>query len=123
MPTLSLQSIPLNKLDQINQSAYADSYSDGPGGNDNNSLVLTVNNGWNMQDTLDVVLDGKQAYVTYNVFLLKIRRESDGLSEAAPPCRVAWLKMAQAFLDEFGHRKVPTDVIRCLRDIRKFTRA
>jgi hypothetical protein len=111
----TLNSIPLNDIDRMHREAFGMNYSQ----YENNGVVQNVVNKGGLKDgTMTVTTRGLDDYLTFNVFLVKIRRESAGLSETHPVRRAAWTQMSQAFIDKFGEKNTPPDIVACLGDLR-----
>lgn len=72
----------------------------------------TSSGGW-----MDVETHGLDEFVFLNVFIAKVRRESEGLGSATDERRFAWRDMANAFIDRFGAERTPPDILTCLQSL------
>ena len=60
----------------------------------------------------------RDEFTTFNVFLAKIRRESEGLDATTDRRRRQWCEMADAFVEKFGVDRTPDDIIKCRDSVR-----
>ena len=112
MPTLS--SIPLNDIDQSERMAFSNTFTQLA----RNEITSAVNKGGSADGFMTVTTRGRDDFLTYNVFVAKIRRESAGMQVAKQGTRVAWCSMVTSFMDKFGEDQTPPDIVTCLREVR-----
>jgi hypothetical protein len=116
---MKLSTIPLNGVDEMQKSMAEQSFAAirARGGAVDGEVTTAVNAGIG-DGFMEVTTRGKEQFVLYNIFVAKIRRESEGMVEATQARRVAWCKMSQAFIDEYGEEKTPRDIVECLKNVR-----
>ena len=116
-----MDSYSLNAIDEIQWGIFLHTYASIESRREIEDGVVTiaVNNGGDADGLLTVTTSGADEFVTYNVYVAKIRRESAGLREVGHEGRVAWCGMAQAFIDSFGQERTPANIAKCLTDVRE----
>jgi len=60
-------------------------------------------------------IKGKEEYLLYAVFVLKIRRDNAGLEHATLQEQRKWYEMAHQFVVEFGEDRTPPDIVVCMK--------
>jgi len=112
-----LQAIELDAMDQLELEMQTSILRELKAKGRNTDFVLAVNNGIG-NGFIEVHLKDREEFLIFNLFLKKIRRESAGMVESKHERRVAWVAMAQAFVNVFGD-SAPPDIVQCIKDIRE----
>jgi len=81
-------------------------------------LKFNVESGYG-GESIEVETRERYGYVKYNVFVAKIRRESDFMEEKTQDARTKWTEMVQAFIDHYGETKTPSDIVERLSEVRE----
>ena len=119
---VNLKAIPLNGMDQILLSAKkrwlavmiaADRLPE-------DGVEHTVCMGVDNEEVLSFKARtfGPEEYLLFEVFVAKIRRESEGLQHQSVAIKRAWYEMATAFVDTFGEPRTPPDILALKQDVK-----
>ena len=121
MSPLRLDAIPLNEIDRIMLEAHYQKYTQMLlcGAHESGEVTTNINVDGSGKTWMKVTTQGRQDFALFNVFVAKIRQESEGLSNAMREQRAAWLNMTNAFIDHFGKAKTPPDIIKYVADLTK----
>jgi len=117
---LHLDMIPWNEVDIAMGDMFGAAYDEieSSGGAVDGFVKFTVATG-NGGETIEVETRERYGYVKYNVFVSKIRRESDCMEEKSQDARTKWTEMAQAFIDNYGETKTPSEIVEKLSEVRE----
>jgi len=115
-----MELFPLREVDQWDWQSFDQKYSEMEcRGLLVDGLVNTAINEGVGCGFMTVTTHGRKEFIMYNVYVMKIRRETFALEAWSRKDRLQWCRMAQAFIDHFGRRNTPPDIIACLADVRE----